>query len=144
MDGLNHFFETSPARRVDEIQGILTDQIKKSNKDLLVVVEDIDRSGDSGVFFLETLKQFISNLKTNNKIVVIVPMSDVSYGYSFFNFLLDRTYKIKGNLNKWKLFYEQLNDDQKYRYLNIKDSLNKQGIFFEKDEEEIDINSILF
>jgi hypothetical protein len=69
---------------------------------------------------------------------------DGSYGYSFFNFLLDRTYEIKGNLNKWKLFYEQLNDDQKYRYLNIKDSLNKQGIFFEKDEEEIDINSILF
>jgi hypothetical protein len=87
LDGLNHFFETSPARRVDEIQGILTDQIKKSNEDLFVVVEDIDRSGDSGVFFLETLKQFISNLKTNNKIIVIVPMSDVSYYEKFDSYL---------------------------------------------------------
>jgi len=79
LEGLNHFFKTSPARRVDDIQSILKEQIKGNNKDIHIVVEDIDRSGDSGIFFLETLKQFISNLDTDKKFIVIVPISDVSY-----------------------------------------------------------------
>lgn len=79
LEGLNHFFETSPARRVDEVQKILEAQIKKVDKDLYIVVEDIDRSGDSGIFFLETLKQFVSTLEISKKLTIIVPISNSSY-----------------------------------------------------------------
>jgi hypothetical protein len=79
LEGLNHFLNTSPARRDDEIQKILKDQIKKLKSDLFIVVEDIDRSGDFGIFFLETLKQFISGLEVDKKLIVIVPISDSSY-----------------------------------------------------------------
>src|SRR5690606_1032944 len=67
------------ARRVDEIQEIFKEQIQKADTDLYVVLEDIDRSGDAGVFFLETLKQFVASLTTNKKFIVIVPISDASY-----------------------------------------------------------------
>lgn len=79
LEGVNHFFETSPARRVDEIQDIFREQIKKANTDIYVVLEDIDRSGDAGVFFLETLKQFVSSLSIDKRFIVIVPISDASY-----------------------------------------------------------------
>lgn len=79
LEGVNHFFETSPARRVDEIQEIFKEQIQKADTDLCVVLEDIDRSGDAGVLFLETLKQFVAGLSRDKKFTVIVPISDASY-----------------------------------------------------------------
>jgi len=70
---------------------------------------------------------------------------DASHGYTFFNSLLERTYKLKGNLDKWKEFYEKLGN-RKIRYSNIRESLKKQGIDFDslEDEEEIDIKDIPF
>ncbi len=79
IKGLNHFFERSPAKRVDDIQDILAKCINNCEKEILVIVEDIDRSGDSGVFFLETLKQFIRCAVLNKKITIIVPISNASY-----------------------------------------------------------------
>lgn len=80
IKNLTHFFETSPARRVFEIQEILMKIIKeKADRDIFIIVEDIDRSGDLGIFFLETLKQFIKNLEVDKKIIIIVPISDKSY-----------------------------------------------------------------
>jgi len=79
LENLNHFFETSPARRVDDIQKILKKQIGDLKKDLFIIVEDIDRSGDAGTFFLETLKQFLRTSELANKIVVIVPMANGNY-----------------------------------------------------------------
>lgn len=79
LEGINHFFETSPARRVDEIQIILKDQIGKVGKDLFIIIEDIDRSGDAGVFFLETLKQFLRSNSFEKKVVVIVPIANDNY-----------------------------------------------------------------
>ncbi len=49
------------------MQDLLRDLIKKQNKDIYIIVEDIDRSGDAGVYFLETLQQFISSLDTQEK-----------------------------------------------------------------------------
>ena len=79
IESLNHFFETSPARRVDDIQKILKKQLAIINNDLFITIEDIDRSGDAGIFFLETLKQFLRTSGLNNKIVVIVPMANDNY-----------------------------------------------------------------
>jgi hypothetical protein len=79
LEGFNHFLQTSPARRVDEIQSILKEQIELFDKDLFIVIEDIDRSGDSGVFFLETLKQFLRNQPFKHKVCVIVPIADDNY-----------------------------------------------------------------
>ncbi len=79
VESLNHFFETSPARRVDDIQNIFKKQIGEVQKDLFIIVEDIDRSGDAGIFFLETLKQFLRTSGLISKIVVIVPMANDNY-----------------------------------------------------------------
>ena len=80
IKNLEHFFQTSPARRVFDIQEILTDIIKKEDdKEFYVVIEDIDRSGDYGIYFLETMKQFVSNLDSKNKLTVLVPMSNKKY-----------------------------------------------------------------
>ena len=75
IKNLNHFLDTSPARRVYEIQNILKEIINKQKQDIYITVEDIDRSGDAGVYFLETIKQFISTLEKGPKILVIVPVA---------------------------------------------------------------------
>ena len=76
IKNFSHFFKTSPARRVFEIQEILEKIIKKQKKDIFIIIEDIDRSGDSGIFFLETLKQFFDNINSDNKLVAIVPIAN--------------------------------------------------------------------
>lgn len=86
---LNHFFRTSPARRVFEIQQILIDILnKKLNADqLCIVIEDIDRSSDAGIFFLETLKQFIKESKLDKKVLVIVPIGEDNFRNSYNSYL---------------------------------------------------------
>ncbi len=79
IEGFNHFLETSPATRVNEIQNILREHLEGIEKDLFIVIEDIDRSGDAGIFFLETLKQFLRTSCFTKKIVVIVPIANENY-----------------------------------------------------------------
>jgi len=81
IKNLNHFFQTSPARRVFEIQEILTDLIStKVEEDTLVIVtEDVDRSGPNGIYFLETLKQFVKTLESEKQVIVIVPIAETSF-----------------------------------------------------------------
>ncbi len=79
LEGLNHFLATTPARRVCDIQEIFNKHLQKNNRDLVIIVEDIDRSGDSGIFFLETLKQFLRTHKFKKKILIIVPMANDNY-----------------------------------------------------------------
>ena len=74
-------FAASPAKRVFEFQEILTAIIKSQKKNIFIVIEDIDRSGDSGIFFLETLKHFLRNLEitVKHRVIAIVPIGDKSY-----------------------------------------------------------------
>jgi len=72
-------FKSSPAKRVFEIQEVLKQIINSQKKDIYVVVEDIDRSGDAGIYFLETMKQFIRDTKFKKRIVVIVPIGDGNF-----------------------------------------------------------------
>lgn len=68
-------FEKAPATRIFQLQDILEKLLNKPNKKLRIVIEDIDRSGDAGVFFLETLNQFLDSTKVDKGIIVIVPVS---------------------------------------------------------------------
>ena len=77
-----NLFQTSPIKRVYDIQDLLLDIINKIDKDIFIVIEDIDRSGDMGVYFLETLKHFIKNQeeKLKHKIIIIVPVGEEIWG----------------------------------------------------------------
>lgn len=79
LDKFTTFFKTSPATRVFELQQILKGLIESQERDLVFVIEDIDRSGDAGVYFLETLKQFLSSIDLDKRIVVIVPIANHNY-----------------------------------------------------------------
>ncbi len=87
IKNFRHFFKTSPARRVFEIQEILEKIIKKQKKDIFIIIEDIDRSGDSGIFFLETLKQFFDNIVSDNKLMAIVPIANEKFAIKKDSFL---------------------------------------------------------
>jgi ABC-type dipeptide/oligopeptide/nickel transport system ATPase component len=80
----NHFFETTPARRVFEIQDILKNLFNKKikQKNIFIIVEDIDRSGDKGIYFLETLKNFIKENNFDKRIIIIVPIGKENYSKS--------------------------------------------------------------
>lgn len=79
LDKVTELFKASPAKRVFELQEVLSGLIDSQNKKIVIVVEDIDRSGDAGVYFLETLKQFLKNTKLNVCVHVIVPIGDENY-----------------------------------------------------------------
>lgn len=74
-------FKVSPATRVFELQLIFLELLAKQGKDVVFVIEDIDRSGGQGIFFLETLNQFLKQNegKFENRLVAVVLISDVSY-----------------------------------------------------------------
>lgn len=68
-------FSPSPATRVFQLQKLLEGLVDSQAKPIVIVVEDIDRSGDKGVYFLETLNYFLKNTNLSNSIKVVVPMS---------------------------------------------------------------------
>ncbi len=81
VKGLNHFFSTTPARRTFEVQMVLDELIKKhcKEKDVVIIVEDIDRSGDAGIFFLETLKHYLQASQVGAKIKAVVPIANAMF-----------------------------------------------------------------
>ena len=80
---LNNFlniFSKSGATKVFQLLDILSDLIKTQRKQIIFVIEDIDRSESEGKRFLETLNNFIKNTKNiNNKIIVLSPISEYSF-----------------------------------------------------------------
>ncbi len=74
-------FRSSPIKRTHEFQELLRNYINSKNgefKDvetIYIVVEDIDRSQDGGIFFLETLNYFLKNYNFNKQIIVIAPLN---------------------------------------------------------------------
>ena len=73
-------FKKSPAKRVFEIQELLENMlVSLKEEEICIVVEDIDRSGDAGQYFLETLRQFIKNNCRDKKIIILVPIGTEVY-----------------------------------------------------------------
>lgn len=80
IKNFNHFFNTSPARRTFEIQNILSELFSSIDSNtIFIIIEDIDRSWDSWIFFLETLNHFLKTEQLNKKIIGIVPIGTDSY-----------------------------------------------------------------
>lgn len=75
-----NLFKGAPIERVYELQELLKKILEPlSQQRIYIVVEDIDRSGDAGRFFLETLRQFIKNNLLDKTLVVIVPIGSEVY-----------------------------------------------------------------
>ena len=76
---LDDILSSEPLKRIYEFQELLLRIFQKIDQDIYIVIEDADRSGDKGIFLLETLRYLIKsdNSKSGeagHKIVVIVPM----------------------------------------------------------------------
>lgn len=69
----------SPVTRVNDYQKLLDTIIIKLNKPIFITIEDIDRSGDFGLFFLETLKNYLEKKTSKKKILFFVPISTKNY-----------------------------------------------------------------
>lgn len=79
IDKFLDVFKSPPATRVYQLQEILTHLINKQSKNIVIVVEDIDRSGDSGIYFLETLRHFLKNTDLRRRVHVVVPIGNENY-----------------------------------------------------------------
>jgi hypothetical protein len=73
------FMQESPAKRIFQVQAIFEDVIKEVGSDIYIVIEDSDRSGEAGRFFLETLKHYLNTLVTEIQIKVFIPISESSF-----------------------------------------------------------------
>lgn len=140
ISGLSEFFKTSPARRVFEIQDIFQKLIDKINeKKIIIVVEDIDRSWDAWIFFLETLKQFISKNDFWKGILVIMPLWTNEYyknidsylkPIDYFDFFVPWAPKLEKFINK--IFIDEIINDKELKW-PLKDFLEWLFIHYPKD-----------
>lgn len=82
IKNFSSLFKSSPARRVFEFREMLHGLIKKQSNDLFVVLEDVDRAGQEGMVFLETIKQFISKELADHKeykVTFVIPIGKNNY-----------------------------------------------------------------
>lgn len=118
--------KTSPTKRIIELQNILLNLLSKvTENNIYIILEDIDRSWDNWIYFLETLNHFLKNLKIEKRIIVIVPIWQESYEKEnlkvsylksldyFYNFSLK---DVKLNLLVEKLFIEEIIRDSNKKW----------------------------
>lgn len=80
IDKFSYLFERQPIERVFELQEVLEKMLSAlKKKNISIVVEDIDRSGDAGKYFLETLRQFIRTHEMGKRIIILVPIGTDVY-----------------------------------------------------------------
>lgn len=118
--------KTSPTKRIIELQNILLNllsQVKENN--IYIILEDIDRSWDNWIYFLETLNHFLKNIEIEKRIIVIVPIWQESYEKEslkisylksldyFYNFSLK---DVKLNLLVEKLFIDEIIRDSNKKW----------------------------
>ena len=97
-----------------EIQNKVIDSIISKSQNLVIVIEDVDRSRENGAYFLETLKIFIQDNQEKLKkttIKVIVPMSgDEFYEGEFkdsYQKSIDITYHFAGIPDSYSQFIRE-------------------------------------
>lgn len=79
IDKLTYFTRSSPAKRIFQIQEIFKNLLKNVDETIYIVIEDADRSGDAGIYFIETLNQFLKDLEVKNKIKILIPIAETSF-----------------------------------------------------------------
>ena len=83
-EGVNHFFSSVPLTRVYQFQNLLTNILLEKMKEydtIFIVIEDIDRSWDHWVYFLETLNFFLKSLKLpeGKKVLIIATIGSKEF-----------------------------------------------------------------
>ena len=81
LAGINKFFPVyeSKMKTLAQYKEELNKVIKNNNRPTVVVIEDVDRSGNGGQRFLETLKCFLGDVG-DRPILVLCPQRDYSFG----------------------------------------------------------------
>lgn len=70
--------KAAPLTRVEELEKLLGEALGKLKWPLIIVTEDIDRAGDEGIVFLETLRHFLNTQPDTQPVIIIAPQ-DVTY-----------------------------------------------------------------
>jgi hypothetical protein len=118
-----------PLKRVFELESLLSNSLEsKLQKPLIIVAEDVDRTTEDGVVFLETLSHFlnVSAPKLKQPIVVIAPQTQVAFdsigngglgGFERSLKIYDETIYFGSYLNDNSIekFYNALEVDTQYR-----------------------------
>ncbi len=80
-DSIGYLLDYLSGERIslDSYLEVLADIIENYPKNLFIVLEDIDRSGDHGKYFLETLKYFLFSHHYEKKVIFIVPVATQTY-----------------------------------------------------------------
>lgn len=138
--------EVSPIKRLYEFEKLLEEVIKwceRKNDTIYIVLEDIDRSSDYWIFFLETLNYFIKTKKDlEKKIIIIVPMSKDKFIQRREEYSKCIDYEYEYSL--WKRSFDKIVsefiDEEEMRYIyeleNVKTE-NLEKIWIDEMKESI-------
>lgn len=100
-----------PQNRLYEIQEEVAKQLRGRTKRLITVIEDIDRSGDNGKYFLETLKWFVDKYSIDNTLFII-PMSKTEFkkeeNYRSYEKSIEYKFEFSGVPSKFNTFLETI------------------------------------
>lgn len=78
---LNSLAYSNPLKRAFQLEDLLKKSLMNNDKPLAVVIEDIDRSNDDALVFMETLHEFINSNKKNfsQPFIIIAPQSNTAF-----------------------------------------------------------------
>lgn len=77
LAGISSFIvDKRPLKRIFQLETKLAESVRRHRKPIIIVIEDVDRAGEEGVVFMETLKKFFDN-NSSNTVVVLAPQSDL-------------------------------------------------------------------
>lgn len=81
LAGINKFFPVyeSKINTLFQYKERIIKEIRKNKSPIIIVIEDIDRSGDTGYQFLEVLKCFLKEVG-KYPIVILCPQKNLSFG----------------------------------------------------------------
>lgn len=81
LAGVTTFFrkKSAPLTRVEELEGLLSEALCKLKQPMIIVAEDVDRAGDEGVVFLETVRHFLNTHPDIKHPVIIIAPQDITY-----------------------------------------------------------------
>ena len=139
---IDYFLKSSPAKRTYEIQEILRWIFESIiEQEIYIIIEDIDRSWDKWIYFLETLNYFLKNSGIQKKIIAIIPIWTENYNepnqkYSFSK-CLDFEHSISVHWLNFDNFVEKLFIDEISNDWNIKWQLSTffQWVYYQYNDQ---------
>jgi ABC-type oligopeptide transport system ATPase subunit len=152
LEHINYFLDEAPATRTFQLQEIFKKLMESmEGEKIYIFVEDADRAGKEGLFFLETLNYYIKKTEIDKEIIVVTLIGEENYYNDEFNLAFKKCLdleehfpSIKFSPKFWYLVAELFTDDLRWDKENHIASF-LEGIF--KQHSEIatmrEIKSIL-